>query len=87
MLDLIKDMAHFKLDLAPILARAAELDVKHVRHSSGVNRANGVSDIRLSRETWQRHPIRDFDPLSLRRHVESDLDSDMCLTKPSQAGA
>lgn len=41
-----KDMAHFKLDLAPILARAAELDVKHVRH-----------------------PIRDFDPLSLRRQV------------------
>ena len=26
-----QDMAHFKLDLTPILARAAELDVKHVR--------------------------------------------------------
>lgn len=37
-------MAHFKLDLAPILSRAAEVGVKHVRH-----------------------PIKDFDPLSLRR--------------------
>ena len=26
-----QDMAHFKLDLAPILERAKELDVKHVR--------------------------------------------------------
>ena len=37
-------MAHFKLDLAPILSRAAEVGVKHVRH-----------------------PIKDFDPLSLRK--------------------
>lgn len=41
-----KDMAHFSLDLAPIVKRAEEVGIAHVRN-----------------------PIRDFDPLSLRRHL------------------
>ncbi|CAJ1404563.1 unnamed protein product [Effrenium voratum] len=41
-----KDMAHFKIELAPIVARANELKIKHVQH-----------------------PIKDFDPLSLRKHL------------------
>jgi len=41
-----KDMAHFSLDLAPILKRAEEVGIRHVRN-----------------------PIRDFDPLSLRKNL------------------
>lgn len=41
-----KDMAHFDLDLSPILQRAAEVGIAHVQN-----------------------PIRDFDPLSLRRNL------------------
>eukprot|EP00439_Symbiodinium_sp_Y106_P077238 s860_g16.t1 len=42
------DMAHFNIDLAPIVARAKEVDILHVRH-----------------------PIKDFDPLSLRKQLPS----------------
>jgi len=54
-----KDMAHFNIDLEPVLARAVELDVKHVRH-----------------------PIKDFDPLSLRRHIP---DAVRCLASEMTA--
>ncbi|CAE7295817.1 DSP4 [Symbiodinium pilosum] len=59
-----KDMAHFNIDLAPILARAKEVDILHVRH-----------------------PIKDFDPLSLRKHLPDAvrrLNAEM-LARPKDA--
>ena len=59
-------MAHFNIDLAPIVARAKEVDILHVRPPVFIFIAR-VDLCMYSKCILRRHPIKDFDPLSLRK--------------------
>ena len=63
-----KDMAHFNIDLAPIVARANEVDILHVRPHVFLAR---IDPCVYSKCILRRHPIKDFDPLSLRKLLGS----------------